>query len=132
VRDRFPGYYRPTQEQFQQMWEECIFSYDANVLLNVYRYSPATCEELFRIFQHLKDRTWLTHQAVLEYHENRQEVIEQQYNIYTDIEAPLMEASKKISERYSRRGHSFADTDLILQNIDKFKLRQGSKKAKRP
>lgn len=120
MRDRFPGYYRPTEEQFKQMWQECIFSYDANILLNVYRFSPNTCEELFRIFEHLKDRTWLTHQAVLEYHENRQEVIEQQYNIFSEIEAPLMEASKKISERYSRRGHSFADTALILQSIDKF------------
>jgi hypothetical protein len=27
---------------------------------------------------------------------------------------PLMAASKKISDLYSRRGHSFADTDLIL------------------
>ncbi len=26
MRDLFPGYYRPTIEQFVQMWQECIFS----------------------------------------------------------------------------------------------------------
>jgi hypothetical protein len=32
MRELFPGYYRPTQEQFQQMWQECIFVLDAKAL----------------------------------------------------------------------------------------------------
>ncbi len=66
MRELFPGYYRPTQEQFQQMWQECIFVFDANVLLNIYRYTSETREELFDILESLKERTWLPHQAMLE------------------------------------------------------------------
>jgi len=68
MRDLFPGYYRPTNDQFAQMWHECVFSFDADVLLNIYRYTPKTREELFKIFDHLKERTCLTHQAVLDFH----------------------------------------------------------------
>jgi hypothetical protein len=31
MRTMFPGYYRPTEEEFKKMWQECIFSFDANV-----------------------------------------------------------------------------------------------------
>lgn len=115
--DLFPGYYKPSKEQFAQMWQECVFSFDASVLLNIYRYTSETREELFKIFEYLKERTWLTHQAVLEYHENREEVIAQQYTIYEDVENALRKASDDIANKY-RRGHSFADTDLILRVIE--------------
>jgi PIN domain-containing protein len=105
MKDLFPGYYRPTKEQFLQMWKECIFSFDASALLNVYRYSPKTREELFNIFQYLRDRTWLVHQALLDFHENREEVIAQQYTIYMDVEDPLHEFSEKIAKKYRHRGH---------------------------
>lgn len=65
MRELFPGYYRPTQEEFKQMWQECIFVFDANVLLNIYRYTAKTRGELLAIFEMLKERTWLPHQAML-------------------------------------------------------------------
>ncbi len=116
MRDLFPGYYRPTQEQFQQMWRECIFVFDANVLLNIYRYSSDTRDELFDVLEHLKDRIWIPHQAMLEYHENREEVISQQYAISKDIEIALTNASDTIEAKY-KRGHPFTDTEIIADAI---------------
>jgi hypothetical protein len=116
MRDLFPGYYRPTQEQFQQMWRECIFVIDANVLLNIYRYSSDTRDELFDVLEHLKDRIWIPHQAMLEYHENREEVISQQYAISKDIEIALTNASDTIEAKY-KRGHPFTDTEIITDAI---------------
>jgi hypothetical protein len=116
MRELFPGYYRPTQEQFQKMWQECIFVFDANVLLNIYRYSPDTRDELFDVLEHLKDRIWIPHQAMLEYHENREEVISQQYAISKDIEIALTSASDTIDAKY-KRGHPFTDTEIITDAI---------------
>jgi PIN like domain len=116
MRDLFPGYYRPTTEQFRQMWQECIFSLDANALLHIYRYSSETREELLNIYDQLKDRIWLTNQAVLEYHKNREDVISQQHSISDEIEAALKEVSNKIEAKY-KRGHPFADTNLITKII---------------
>jgi hypothetical protein len=32
MRNLFRGYYKPTPEQFAEIWEKFIFSFDANVL----------------------------------------------------------------------------------------------------
>jgi hypothetical protein len=36
MRSVFVGHFRPTQDEFAQLWDECIFVIDANVLLNLY------------------------------------------------------------------------------------------------
>lgn len=69
------------------MWQECIFVFDANILLNLYQYSPNSRDELLDVLERLKNQIWVPHQAMLEYHENRKEVIAQQYAVSTDIEA---------------------------------------------
>ncbi len=116
MQELFPGYFRPTKEEFSTMWQECIFVFDANVLLNIYRYTPQTREELFDIFEQLKERIWLPHQAMLEYFENREEVISQQYSIGNDLETALSSASKIIEAKY-KRGHPFANTGFIAEII---------------
>ena len=113
----FPGYYRPTKEEFSKLWQECIFVFDANVLLNIYRYSPETRHELFDILGRLQERIWLPYQAMLEYHENREEVISQQYNIDAEVKTALRVASEGIEAKY-KRGHPFADTKFIATIIN--------------
>jgi len=116
MQELFPGYYRPTKEEFSTMWRQCIFVFDTNVLLNIYRYTPQTREELFDIFEQLKERSWLPNQAMLEYFENREEVISQQYYISDNIETALSLASENIEAKY-KRGHPFADTRFIVEII---------------
>ncbi|MFM2060738.1 MAG: hypothetical protein RLZZ507_408 [Cyanobacteriota bacterium] len=41
MRDLFPGYYQPTEKEFAELWKECIFSFDTNVLLHIYRYKTS-------------------------------------------------------------------------------------------
>jgi hypothetical protein len=78
MRDLFPGYYQPTEQEFDELWKECIFSFDTNVLLNIYRYSPQTRERLFDILEKLQERIWVTHQVGYEFHKNRLTTISQQ------------------------------------------------------
>ena len=116
MRNTFPGYYRPTDEEFSKMWQECIFVFDANVLLNIYRYTPQTRDDLLDIFQQLRERIWIPHQAMLEYHENREGVIAKQYAIGSEIEEVLQRALSIINE-YKKRGHPFVDTKSIEEII---------------
>jgi hypothetical protein len=53
MRKMFPGHFRPKPEEFDQLLQECIFAFDTNVLLNVYRYTPETQEKLFAILEKL-------------------------------------------------------------------------------
>src|SRR5438128_8631528 len=78
MRDTFPGYYRPTGEQFRKLWGESFFAFDTNVLLNIYRYTSETREVFFRVLEGLQSRLWVPHQAALEFHRRRLDVIDEQ------------------------------------------------------
>src|SRR5258708_8721166 len=89
MRKMFPGYYRPTKEEFFKMWEEATFAFDTNILLNTYRYTAETQKKIFEILEQLKDRIWLPYQVAFEYHERRLDVISEQVKVYEDIETLL-------------------------------------------
>jgi hypothetical protein len=77
MRDLFPGFYYnyPQGEELSKLWREAIFVFDANMLLNVYRYSPVALERYFELLDKLQKQVWLPYQVVSEYQENRETVI---------------------------------------------------------
>ena len=67
----FEGYYDP---DFDKLWNEAVFVFDANVLLDLFRYSENTRNELLDILTNLKDRIWIPYQFMYEYHRNKMTV----------------------------------------------------------
>jgi hypothetical protein len=115
----FPGYYRPSEDEFRQLWDDCVFSFDTNVLLNLYRYKPATADKIVEIFTLLKDRIWLSNQVAIEYLENRLEVISTQRDAYNDIENELSSLAKSMHGSLGKyKYHPFIDVRSISKRID--------------
>jgi hypothetical protein len=81
----FFGFYYPTPDQFQELWDKALFALDANVLLNLYRYPKSASSDLLGALGKVKDRLWLPHQAALEYQINRLAVISEQISKYEDV-----------------------------------------------
>ena len=75
MKQYFHGYYKPTDEDFDAIWNEATIVVDANVLLNLYTYSAATSQEVLTLLSEFDERLWLPHQVALEYHENRYGII---------------------------------------------------------
>ncbi len=126
MRKLFPGYFRPTEEEFMTWWQQGVFAFDANVLLNIYRYTPKTRETLLEILNQLQERLWLPHQAAYEYHQNRLEVITHQLHAYAEIEKKLDESLKKLeTELRGFQRHPFVDVDQVLET-----LKRAMKRAK--
>src|SRR5882724_7827261 len=120
MRKHFIGYYRPTEVEFKALWDECFFSFDANVLLNFYRYKAETRENLFRILHAIKDRMWLTNQAAKEYFERRLGVIQGQVDAYSNVIESLEDSRNKLEgdvSEYSR--HSTIDVKRLMTTLDK-------------
>jgi hypothetical protein len=123
MQNRFPGYYKPTEEEFKKLWENCIFSFDTNILLNVYRYSPKSRERLFEVWRKLNERIWLPHQVALEYLQERLSVISYQSKPYRELQDMLDDASKSFTQKikeFSKR-HSFSshtDTKGLLKILE--------------
>jgi len=62
VKTAFPGYYRPSEEEFQVLWRSATFAFDASFLLSVYGSSKITRDQLLTLLEGLQDRLWLPHQ----------------------------------------------------------------------
>jgi len=56
MRKTFPEYYHPDDDDFSNLWKNCIFVFDASVLLNIYRYTPATRDGFIDILGKISDR----------------------------------------------------------------------------
>ncbi|NMG50879.1 hypothetical protein GO613_22560 [Azoarcus communis] len=75
MKTNFYGYYPPTVEQYERLWQEGLIVLDTNVLLNLYRLPTTARDELINVLELLKDRLWIPHQVALEFQRRRLTVI---------------------------------------------------------
>ena len=114
----FKEYYKPTEKDFKHLWNNCEFIFDANVLLNTYRYSPKTTDEFFDVLRNVQDRIWMPHQAALEYQRNRFSIIEEQVEKCKKLET-LLEKNEILKSLKGIKRHPFIDTVLIISELEK-------------
>ncbi len=91
MKKKFIGYYSPNTEEIEKSWEKGIFAFDANTLLNLYRYTENTRNDFIRALGKIKEKLFLPYQAAYEYHENRLGVIEGIEKSYNEINSILIE-----------------------------------------
>ncbi|BAZ83462.1 PIN domain-containing protein [Sphaerospermopsis kisseleviana CS-549] len=99
MRSVFVGYFRPKDDELSKMWNEGIFVVDANVLLNLYRYSSGTRKELEKALEAVKDRIFIPHQAAKEFLRNRLDVTAGQAKEYTTAIKSINELLTKLSSK---------------------------------
>jgi hypothetical protein len=113
MRRTFSGYFPPTQVEFEELWVEGLIVIDANVLLNMYRYSTTTRQDLVTLFRRLQPRLWLPHQAAQEFLDGRVGVIETQMANCTKV---LKDSDAMLGEVDSHRGYPFV-TDALRERL---------------
>lgn len=118
MKKEFPGHFSGAAEDIEKIWEECIFVLDANVLLNLYRYSDFTCSKLLEVFEALSERLWVPHQVVLEYLNNRLAVIGDVGRVYEDAVKKIDVLSKSLE---SHNQHPFIKPATLVESERLFK-----------
>lgn len=83
MRTQFKGHFQEPQETIDQLWNEATFVFDANVLLNLYRYSDEARAEFLDLLVSIQGRSWLPEQCAYEYLSNRLSVIREQVKSYS-------------------------------------------------
>ncbi len=65
MRNLLPGFYKRSEEELSKIWQEGIFVFDTNMLLNVYRYKQKTRARYIEILDLLKQRNqlWIPYPA---------------------------------------------------------------------
>lgn len=79
-------YIIPSSQEKEDLWNNCIFVFDTNVLLNLYRYTANTRNTLLNALDDLKERVWLPYQVAYEFAKNRFNVIYETQEKYKALE----------------------------------------------
>jgi hypothetical protein len=67
----FEGYQIPSPTEIDEALRTGLVMLDTNALLNLYRYTERTRDDLFRVLESLGDRLWVPHQVMLKFWRNR-------------------------------------------------------------
>lgn len=137
MKKTFKEFYNP---DYDELWENCVFIFDTNVLLNLYRYKEETRDAFFDVLEKIGIKKWLPYQVGYEYHKNRLDVIYELNVKAEDIKKSTDEALNKISENFTevRKQNSISGRDeeniqssiKTLANISKKYKENVSKKCK--
>ena len=120
MKKQLPGYYRPTQEEFDSLWENGLIVFDTNVLLDLYRISKKASDELLRTIKQYSRQIWIPNQAESEFQQKRNDVIIEQKEGYADLISYFTRSEGDISTRldgYSR--HPYIEIKKIQESIQK-------------
>ncbi len=117
MKDLFPGHFKESERRLREVWGTSLFVFDANILLNLYRYSDTTRSEFLRILEKIKDRAWIPHRAAEEYLNNRLSVIEQQERSYDETKKSI-ESLK--SDLENARQHPFVSNRTMTKVVRVF------------
>ncbi|MFF2597267.1 PIN-like domain-containing protein [Priestia megaterium] len=126
MKNMFPTFYQYTEEDYKDIWDNCLFVVDANVLLNLYRYTEETQEELLDILTNLSNKLWIPHQVSLEYLSNRISVILEQTQAFDQITSFLNSSSqnvvKELRDKFKKfqERHPSIELDSITENITQY------------
>jgi len=110
MRDVFPAHFRPTSDELGNLWKTSTFAVDANVLLNLYRYSPETRSELEAALKSVEKQLFLPHQAAKEFLRNRLTVTAGQADEYTDAVRTIQSLASNLADR---KRHPFVPEDAL-------------------
>lgn len=120
MKSTFPHYLPRTIEHDEALWASAVFVYDANVLLDLYRFHADVAEAMLSAMEGLPDRNWLPHQAALEFFRNREAVIEASGRAFEEARAVLRKLKEMAVQNRSvmRRAIPPNDLDAIIREIE--------------
>lgn len=95
MKNEFIGFYDPTEKEIDESWDNGYFVFDANALLNLYRYSEPTRKDFLVAMEKLQSRLFLPHQVGLEFHSNRYTVIDGLRDAYRKLISIITEVFDK-------------------------------------
>lgn len=118
MRNDFPSFYKYDERRSKEIWNSATFVFDANVLLNVYRYPEKVAQELLNTIVALEDRVWVSHNIALEYQINRLKVIAEQRKRVTDVGDLVRKSCEGLVQGLSTlnldKRHSFIDPGKLV------------------
>lgn len=119
IKKKFFGYIPYDKITIKELWESATFVVDANILLNLYRYSKDTQEQVIECLNKIQDRLWIPHNTANEYFNNRFKVISEQVGVYKKITDSIINFDR-IRNDVNQIRHLTLDKKEILVLVKEF------------
>jgi hypothetical protein len=114
---------------FKSIWQDGIFIFDSNVLLDLYRLPESASNDLIEVLKNkdFNNRIWIGFQVILEFLNNRYETIGDQKNKFSTVRTLLEDAisqyeevfaklSSELSKLKLKQRHSLIDPDKFINS----------------
>ncbi|GAO42312.1 PIN domain-containing protein [Flavihumibacter petaseus] len=101
MKGTFSSFNKLDPNGFSELWKTCYFAFDTNVLLNLYRYSKITRDEIINAIGSQKGRLFLPHQVGLEFHRNRYDIIAGQISTLEENAKMLQTVLGKFDSKFA-------------------------------
>jgi|TARA_R100000049_G_C1941238_1_gene85452 predicted nucleic acid-binding protein len=108
MKKNLPHYFNENKKSYQRIWEDGIFVFDTNAILNLYRYSSDNTKKWIELLKKINDRTILPYQVADEFLKNRAKVISDRAIPYNKS----IEKCQEIIDIFSPEAeHPFSETE---------------------
>lgn len=119
----FKGYSNYSEKEYKNIWENAIIVVDANILLNFYRYSEDTRNEIFKILEKQKSRLWIPYQVGKEFFYNKNNVMVNSYNEYDNliknIRKKFTESNEEINKKKNNQLNCKKEINKLIDETEK-------------
>jgi len=118
----FSGFRDDYVEHLISSNEEFIITFDANILLNLYRYEPKTRDAVIALFKNIKKNSklelWLSHQVALEFNENRFSAKDNKKQGFDEVKKVFGTFNKQV-KGLSKIGGKTTNLDKLRKSLSK-------------
>ncbi|WP_338808502.1 PIN-like domain-containing protein [Serratia marcescens] len=118
MRNAFKNRYPRKNDYYDELLKKATIVVDANVLLNMYRYSEDTASYILNILNHVKERVWIPHQVGREFFENRKKIIISQSDSYKETEQQLKKIVNNFEDSQKHPFISKNSTTLLSNALE--------------
>lgn len=122
MKEHMIGFYRPSDGEFNEIWNKAVFVLDANILLNLYRYPVKASQELLGALETLAGRLWLPYHAALEYQRNRLAIVAEQKKRFVDVRNMIEDAKQnlltQINNLQLKKRHSSIEVEEFVEGFE--------------
>lgn len=117
MKARYWAHHPMSKDEKIEIWKNAIFVFDTSTMLDLYRFSQATRDEVFEILEGLGERSWLTAQVAKEIYHGRLGAIRDQVNSYDQVLQSVNEKLKKsVLKPLESKRHPYV-TDATLAKL---------------
>lgn len=125
MKNTFKEYYKLEKKELKTLWDNAVFVFDTNVLLNMYRYQAPTRDALLNVMTKLNNRIWIPYHVGLEFQRNRLAVIAEQHKKYSEVQNVISSSISNMNDELNNlqleKRHSHINPKNLLEEINKIK-----------